>query len=143
MSDASQTPKPAIPGMPILGAAPREKDPVCGMMVDPGKAASRVEHEGATYYFCSARCAERFSRDPEKFLAAPETAGMHHGSPPTEQGAMQHTTSVASSKADEKNVRYTCPMHPEVVQIGPGACPKCGMALEPMDVFAEVEADPE
>jgi Cu+-exporting ATPase len=143
MSDASQTPKPSIPSMPILGAAPREKDPACGMMVDPGKAASRVEHEGATYYFCSARCAERFSQDAEKFLAASGTAGMYHGSAPGEPSARRQPSSETSSVAGEKKVRYTCPMHPEVVQIGPGTCPECGMALEPMDVFAEVEADPE
>jgi Cu+-exporting ATPase len=118
-------------------------DPVCGMLVDPAKAAGKVEHQGKTYHFCSARCAERFSLDAGKFLAASGTAGMHHGSAPTEQGAMLHTSSVASSKANEKKIRYTCPMHPEIVQVGPGTCPKCGMALEPMDVFAEVEADPE
>jgi Cu+-exporting ATPase len=113
------------------------------MMVAPEKAAAKAEHAGRTYYFCSKRCAERFSQDPEKSLAAHGTGGMHHGSTPQEQGAMQHTASVVSSKPDEKKVRYTCPMHPEIVQVGPGSCPKCGMALEPMDVFAEVEADPE
>src|SRR5205807_5484679 len=76
--------------------------------------------------FCSTRCAERFSHEPEKFLAAPGTTGMEQG-PAT----------------DEKKIRYTCPMHPQIIQIGPGSCPICGMALEPMDVFAEVEADPE
>jgi len=122
---------PTMPGLPILPAAPREKDPVCGMMVDPQKAAGKVEHDGKTYYFCSARCAERFRNEPEKFLAAPGTAGMEH-----------KASSVAAS-AVAKNVRYTCPMHPEIVQIGPGTCPKCGMALEPMDMVAEEQADPE
>jgi Cu+-exporting ATPase len=128
---------------PILQGPLKHKDPVCGMMVAPEKAAAKAEHAGETYYFCSKRCAERFSQDPEKFLAGPGTAGMLHGSASAEKGAMQHTASVASSKTDGKKVRYTCPMHPEIVQIGPGSCPKCGMALEPMDVFAEVEADPE
>ena len=122
---------PTMPGLPILPAAPREKDPVCGMMVDPQKAAGKAEHDGKTYYFCSARCAERFRNEPEKFLAAPGTAGMEH-----------KASSVAAS-AVAKNVRYTCPMHPEIVQIGPGTCPKCGMALEPMDMVAEEQADPE
>jgi Cu+-exporting ATPase len=129
--------------LPIMQEPSKHKDPVCGMMVAPEKAAAKAEHAGRTYYFCSKRCAERFSQDPEKSLAAHGTGGMHHGSTPQEQGAMQHTASVVSSKPDEKKVRYTCPMHPEIVQVGPGSCPKCGMALEPMDVFAEVEADPE
>src|SRR5208283_878250 len=122
---------PAMPGLPILPAAPREKDPVCGMMVEPQKAAGKVEHNGKAYYFCSARCAERFRNEPEKFLAAPGTAGMEH------KAAPDAATAVA------KNVRYTCPMDPEIVQIGPGTCPKCGMALEPMDIVAEEQADPE
>jgi len=122
---------PTVPGLPILLAVPREKDPVCGMMVDPEKAAGKVEHDGKTYYFCSARCVERFRNEPEKFLAAPGTAGMEHKAAP------------AAVPAVAKNVRYTCPMHPEIVQIGPGTCPKCGMALEPMDMLAEEQADPE
>jgi Cu+-exporting ATPase len=101
------------------------------MMVDPQKAAGKVEHDGKTYYFCSARCAERFRNEPEKFLAAPGTAGM------------EHKASSVAAPAVAKNVRYTCPMHPEIVQIGPGTCPKCGMALEPMDMVAEEQADPE
>jgi len=57
---------------------------------------------------------------------------------------VQHTGAAALRAApDEKRVRYTCPMHPEIIQIGPGSCPICGMALEPMDIFAEVKADPE
>ena len=122
---------PTMPGLPILPAAPREKDPVCGMVVDPQKAAGKVEHDGKTYYFCSARCAERFRNEPEKFLAAPGTA------------RMEHKASPVAAPAVAKNVRYTCPMHPEIVQIGPGTCPKCGMALEPMDMVAEEQADPE
>jgi Cu+-exporting ATPase len=101
------------------------------MMVDPQKAAGKAEHNGKTYYFCSARCAERFRNEPEKFLAAPGTAGMEHRAAP------------AVAPAVATNVRYTCPMHPEIVQIGPGTCPKCGMALEPMDIVAEEQADPE
>jgi Cu+-exporting ATPase len=121
---------PQMPGLPILPAA-REKDPACGMMVDPSKAAGKVEHKGKTYYFCSPRCAERFKNEPEKFLAAPGTAGMEHKPAPV----------VIAAAA--KNARYTCPMDPEIVQIGPGTCPKCGMALEPMDIVAEEQADPE
>ncbi|HEX9121175.1 MAG TPA: heavy metal translocating P-type ATPase [Terriglobales bacterium] len=98
-------PKPA----PV--AAP-ERDPVCGMMVDPAHAAGKAEYQGKSYYFCNPRCEQRFRAEPEKFLApkpAPAAA------PP--------------AKAGEKQI-YICPMDPEVRQEGPGACPKCGMALE-------------
>jgi P-type Cu+ transporter len=131
--------------LPIIGAGPKERDPVCGMFVDPQKAAGKAEHAGHTYYFCSARCTERFSNDPDKILAAPGTAGMerHH---PADKLVVQPEVIAAPtlpSTLPNNDVRYTCPMHPEIVQIGPGVCPKCGMALEPMDVFTEVEADPE
>ena len=122
--------KPATASLPILGAAPRVKDPVCGMMVDPQKAAGKAEHAGKTYYFCSPRCKERFEKEPEKFLAASGTGGMEHSHTP-------------APKANTQNVRYTCPMHPEIVQIGPGSCPICGMALEPLDIVAGEQADPE
>src|SRR5258708_1840117 len=129
--------------LPILQGPARHKDPVCGMMVVPEKAAAKVAHAGKTYYFCSKSCAERFSREPEKFLVAPSTGSMHHDPPPAEHAAMQHNAPAALRTPDKEKVRYTCPMHPEIIQIGPGSCPICGMALEPMDVFAEVEADPE
>jgi P-type Cu+ transporter len=130
--------------LPIMKEPIREKDPVCGMVVVPEKAAGKVEHAGKKYYFCSKNCAERFSREPEKFLAAPGNEGVGHGPAPAEHGSMRPAGGDASRPApDEKKARYTCPMHPEIVRIGPGSCPICGMALEPMDVFAEVEADPE
>jgi P-type Cu+ transporter len=135
--------KPAGMSLPIVGGAPKEKDPVCGMMVDPEKAAAKREHAGKVYYFCSKRCGERFAENPERFLTAPGTAGMEaerlgHAAAPTKARPLLH------EDARTKQVRYTCPMHPEIVQIGPGTCPKCGMALEPMDVLAEEEGpDPE
>jgi len=147
-----------------------ERDPVCGMSVDPNQAAAKVEHGGKTYYFCAPGCAKRFQQAPEKYLqpaktqAAPSGLVNLHGAslssaaaaPATKDAAQaRHEPSVVPT-ADEakrqptskgptgdKQVRYTCPMHPQIVQIGPGTCPICGMALEPMDVFAEVEADPE
>jgi Cu+-exporting ATPase len=126
---------PHIPALPILPPSPKEKDPVCGMMVDPQKPAAKQEYKGKTYYFCSARCAERFQKEPERFLAAPGAAGME---------SKPSSPVVAPAAAP---VRYTCPMDPEIVQIGPGTCPKCGMALEPMDFVAtgpgEVRRDPE
>ncbi len=102
-------------------------DPVCGMKVVPAKAAAVREHGGRTYYFCGKGCAAKFDADPEKYLK-----------PKTEPDA----TPAAVSEA-EKRVEYTCPMDPEVRQWGPGACPKCGMALEPMTMSAEEEANPE
>jgi Cu+-exporting ATPase len=90
-------------------AAPEAVDPVCGMTVTPDRAAGRHEYHGRTYYFCCHGCLERFKADPEKYLAPTAPAA-----PP-----------VAGTT-------YTCPMHPEVVRDAPGACPICGMALEPM-----------
>jgi Cu+-exporting ATPase len=122
------------------------KDPVCGMLVVPEKAAAKVEQDGKTYFFCSKGCAERFQREPEKFLGAPGTVGMqHHAHAPSAQQGVAQTSPSAQSVAEPapSGVRYTCPMHPQIVQMGPGSCPICGMALEPMDAFTEVEADPE
>jgi len=127
-------PKPGMASLPILASEPRVKDPVCGMMVDPQKAAGKVEHGGKPYHFCSTHCAERFQKDPEKFLLAPGTSGM--------ETSRSHDASPAVP-AGAKNIRYTCPMDPEIVQTGPGTCPKCGMALEPMDILVEEQADPE
>ncbi len=140
---------PKQPGLTILPSAPRVKDPVCGMMVDPEKAAAKLEHAGKTYFFCSSRCTERFAKEPVKFLAAPGSAGMEHAPGAQNQAAHGQPSTFtgrppeSSGSFARESVRYTCPMHPEIVQIGPGTCPICGMALEPMDVFAEVEADPE
>jgi Cu+-exporting ATPase len=110
------------------------------MLVDPRKAAGKQEYQGKTYYFCSPRCAERFRQEPERYLAERGTAGM-------EQAAGAAHAAPAAPSTTGKNVRYTCPMHPEIVQLGPGTCPKCGMALEPMDFIAtrpdEVQRDPE
>jgi Cu+-exporting ATPase len=128
--------KPAMASLPILASRPTVKDPVCGMTVDPQKAAGKAEHGGKTYLFCSLRCKERFEKEPEKFLAAPGTAGMEHG----HAHAHEH---AGTPPAEAQNIRYTCPMHPEIVQIGPGSCPICGMALEPMDIVAGEQADPE
>src|SRR6266568_2132281 len=149
MSDSAHNSKVPSSSLPIYASAPREKDLVCGMSVDPAKAAGKVQYGGKTYYFCSARCAERFSKEPEKFLAAPGTAGMHKNHAAHADATHAPAPSAApgikgeTAPPEGKNARYTCPMHPQIVQIGPGTCPICGMALEPMDVFAEVEADPE
>lgn len=144
MSEKFPMPDPQKIGLPILASAPRVKDPVCGMMVDPQKSAGKVAHGDQTYYFCSKRCAERFEKDPQKYLAAPGTAGMEpsaHADPGKHSG--NDATAPGATAASSKDARYTCPMHPEIIQLGPGSCPICGMALEPMDALAAVEADPE
>jgi P-type Cu+ transporter len=137
-------PESQNPGLPIFASAPRAKDPVCGMMVDPPKSARKVSFGDKTYYFCSKRCAERFEQEPEKYLTALGTAGMESA---PRAGHAKHSGEVAVVAAPappaSKGTRYTCPMHPQIIQIGPGSCPICGMALEPMDALAEVEADPE
>jgi len=94
-------------------------DPVCGMLVVPAEAAGRHEHAGKTYYFCNPHCLEEFRSDPERYLASPEAPalGGHIGATPAESVRPQGGP-------------HTCPMHPEVRQDGPGACPDCGMSLE-------------
>jgi Cu+-exporting ATPase len=90
------------------------RDPVCGMRVNEAKAAGSSEYQGRTYYFCGASCMAKFKADPDRYVRPPEAA------------------SLASPKPGTQQVEYTCPMHPEVRQMGPGTCPKCGMALEPL-----------
>jgi len=95
-------------------------DPVCGMSVDPDKTAHHAEHAGDAYHFCSSGCRTKFQADPDRYLG-PKVA-----TPQAAPGAI-----------------YTCPMHPEVQQVGPGACPLCGMALEPETVTADAGPNPE
>lgn len=85
-------------------------DPVCGMSVQPETAGGKYEFEGKAYYFCSAGCLTKFRQDPRQFLDKNKTE---------------------EPKVDTRGVEYTCPMHPQIIQIGPGSCPICGMALEP------------
>ncbi|GAC1643772.1 MAG: hypothetical protein NVS4B4_19940 [Bradyrhizobium sp.] len=98
-------------------------DPVCGMKVDPAVAEHRFAYRGQAYFFCSARCRTRFEAEPEKYLALKESR------PP--------------EPAVRPGVIYTCPMHPQVRQVGPGSCPICGMALEPEQVSLDDAPDPE
>ncbi|RED15909.1 heavy metal translocating P-type ATPase [Parasphingopyxis lamellibrachiae] len=97
-------------------------DPVCGMTVDPETAEHRAEHEGVAFHFCSARCREKFLAEPESY---------RHGYAAKPEPQMPEGTV------------YTCPMHPEVRQVGPGSCPICGMALEPEEVSLDSGPDPE
>ncbi|MGE5260892.1 MAG: heavy metal-binding domain-containing protein, partial [Actinomycetota bacterium] len=98
----------------------RAIDPVCGMTVDINAGKPSFEHEGHTYHFCSEGCRTKFANDPERFLDKTGEAE------PLPQGTL-----------------YTCPMHPEIVQEGPGNCPICGMALEPMGIPPEEAENPE
>lgn len=104
---------------PMSTPAVFEIDPVCKMRVLPETAAAQFEYGGKTYYFCAVRCMERFKANPRSFLQ-PETL-----------------------KAQPADAIYTCPMHPEVRQKGPGSCPKCGMALEPETAQLDEGPNPE
>ncbi|MBK7513176.1 MAG: cadmium-translocating P-type ATPase [Chloracidobacterium sp.] len=94
-------------------------DPVCKMLVLPDSAAGNFAYHGTDYYFCAIGCRDRFAANPEKYL----------NPQPTEDLPL--------------DVEYTCPMDPEIVQIGPGICPKCGMALEPKEISLDDRPDPE
>jgi P-type Cu+ transporter len=125
-----------------------ERDPVCGMSVEPTTAKARVEHDKRTYYFCCGGCAKQFEQAPAKYLGASgggakKTLSMIAPASAQKKMPVPRSEGVKPATTATSNVRYTCPMHPEVVQIGPGTCPICGMALEPMDMAAEEEADPE
>ena len=98
-------------------------DPVCGMTVDPEQAAGSFEHDGRTYYFCNPRCLEKFKADPESYLAEPK----------------DEPAEAEQPEASSDTRTYTCPMHPEVKQQGPGDCPKCGMDLEPLEEGVSTE----
>jgi Cu+-exporting ATPase len=101
-------------------------DPVCGMKVKRETARHRFEYKGQEYLFCGARCRERFQADPENFLK-----------PKPEQAR------PAPKRQEPAGTIYTCPMHPEIRQVGPGSCPICGMALEPEQVSLDQGPDPE
>ena len=103
-------------------------DPVCGMTVDPKTAAGSFEYKGTTYYFCATHCLHRFQKDPESFLSRTPAAPTLH---------------KIGSKPTPANRKYTCPMHPEIVRDGPGSCPICGMALEPLTASLDDEENHE
>jgi Cu+-exporting ATPase len=106
-------------------------DPVCGMKVDTRTAKHRNELDGTPYYFCSARCLEKFRADPDRYL-----------NPANTDPAVQHPAMGALPQAAEGTI-WTCPMHPEIRRDGPGSCPICGMALEPLEPVAEEGPNPE
>jgi len=112
-------------------------DPVCGMTVDPAKAAGEFDYKGTRYYFCSKHCVHAFGTDPERYLSK-KADGVH-----ARPRHAQHVTMPVNiaRKPKTPGSQYTCPMHPEIVQTGPGSCPKCGMALVPMVPVAGAEED--
>ena len=95
-------------------------DPVCGMEIEEADAVGTYDHDGVRYYFCAPQCLERFAADPDAFLSP-----------------------RAPAAAAPPGTLYTCPMDPQIVQEGPGACPICGMALEPMTVTLDEGPNPE
>ena len=101
------------------GAAESARDPVCGMSVDPARTPHRAEHDGQSYFFCGTRCRERFIAEPARYVS---------------EKPMQEQATAGT--------QWTCPMHPEIIRDAPGACPICGMALEPRKVTGE-EINPE
>jgi heavy metal translocating P-type ATPase len=108
---------------------PTVKDPVCGMDVDPATSGHHLEHDGETFYFCSAGCKARFETSPGVYTGQDRSQGQdraqaQHGAP-------------AARVPEGGSAEYTCPMHPEIRQAGPGSCPICGMALEPVLVTAD------
>jgi Cu+-exporting ATPase len=102
------------------GHATTVRDPVCGMTVDPATSPHRFDHRGETYHFCSAGCRTKFAADPQTYL--------------------DNTTPKA---AVPEGTIYTCPMHPQIRQVGPGSCPICGMALEPEVASLDAPPNPE
>jgi cation transport ATPase/YHS domain-containing protein len=106
---------------------PGATDPVCGMDVDR-ETALTLDHDGTAYHFCSQRCRDRFQQDPSAY---PQAVGGPGGIPP------------ATSPVRGEVAEWTCPMHPEIRRPGPGSCPICGMALEPVTVTADAGPSPE
>ncbi len=159
------SPRPSVSG---AGAPAQAKDPVCGMSVEPSKAAGMYEHAGRLYYFCSHSCLDKFKADPARHMGglfqvlpspppAPRSARA-----PVEARATAYVCPMDEEVRQEgpgacpkcgmalepelpvvARTRWTCPMHPEIVRDQPGSCPKCGMALEPRLVTPGEEANPE
>jgi Cu+-exporting ATPase len=127
------------------------KDPVCNMDVNPATAAGSSEYKGQTYYFCSPGCVKRFNADPEKYLAPKPPAAQLPKSQMVQIGGIIPASAAAppltkpnqDQSAGKGAVTYVCPMDPEVRESKPGACPKCGMALEPETVEYTCPMHPE
>ena len=142
----------------------KQTDPVCGMSVDPARAAGFHDHDGHRYYFCGKGCLAKFVADPLRYVGPPERAMVSTPAPtaqpagatyvcpmdpdvrqahpgPCPKCGMALEPDLASAPATR--VEYTCPMHPEIVRSEPGSCPICGMALEPRTVTLDDAPNPE
>jgi Cu+-exporting ATPase len=120
MTAAERLSRPDIRHPNPQPASGGERDPVCGMTVDAATARHRTEHEGQAYYFCGGRCREKFEADPARYLSP-----------------------VSPKQETAEGGLWTCPMHPQIQRPGPGSCPICGMALEPMTPAGGDAANPE
>jgi len=164
---ASGLVKLGMPGTALNAAA--ERDPVCGMNVNPATAKHTHDHAGKKFYFCCAGCAEKFRANPEQYLNKPSSGLVMLGMPapkPAPHPASSSTAYVCpmcpevreskmgacpscgmalepETPMPSTRTEYTCPMHPEIVRTEPGSCPICGMALEPRTVTAKEEENPE
>jgi P-type Cu+ transporter len=155
-----------VPAAAKAAAEAPAVDPVCGMQVDPARAAGKAEHDGRTYYFCSQRCEQKFRQNPEQYIKNKEKDAAPRHAEASQLGARQETYVCPMDSevrqqgpgscpkcgmalepelpvAPATRTQYTCPMHPEIVRDEPGTCPICGMALEPVTVSAEEEENPE
>ena len=119
-------------------------DPVCGMTVDPATTDHAADHDGQQFYFCSAGCKDTFLADPAQYTRQHEDAGHDHsGHDHAVAGQGARAGGEPPAPGAGEAVEYTCPMHPEIRQDGPGTCPICGMALEPVIVTADTGPSPE
>ncbi|MEP6945393.1 MAG: heavy metal translocating P-type ATPase [Acidobacteriota bacterium] len=175
------TRKPPLDDPMRIDSEGNEIDPVCKMLVGPDTAAAKYDHDGATYYFCSVGCKDRFAAGAEAFLSKPVAAEGDKASVSADEHidpvcGMTVSAATAAGTHDHRgetyyfcspgclskfksdpdkyldpakaappplDVEYTCPMHPQIVQIGPGSCPICGMALEPKEISLDDRPDPE
>ena len=163
VSIGAPKPAPALVNLATPQAAPAAAtDPVCGMKVDPARAAARFDYQGQTYYFCNPRCADKFRAEPETYLhpeqkkvpappaAAPAASAWICPMDPEVRQAKPGACPKCGMALEPETIarpaartEWVCPMHPEVVRSEPGSCPICGMALEPRVASAAEEENPE
>ncbi|WP_253942242.1 MULTISPECIES: heavy metal translocating P-type ATPase [unclassified Nocardioides] len=120
-------------------------DPVCGMSVDPTATEHTLTHDGREFYFCSASCKDKFQATPDRYASHDQHDQHDHAGNAHDRGGHAATASGTAppTPGDGEAVEYTCPMHPEIRRPGPGACPICGMALEPVVVTVDSGPSPE
>mgnify|MGYP000869384315 CR=1 FL=1 len=150
------SPSPAEDEVPVARTV---LDPVCGMSVDPSTATNTALYEGETYYFCSPGCRSKFEENPSRYVSAAPAPAQAHEHPSHDHAGHDHnaqdhsahrivartaTTDLPTAvKPTAEATEWTCPMHPEIRRPGPGACPICGMALEPVSVSLDDGPSPE